>query len=320
MRISLALTGLTFLLLAGCSQAPDDRERTTTTDSDPAAPALERSADMNASTSAPTTADTRGNPDPLSPLPEPGSPESPPDVSPDAAPDVAFGYRYRFGLAADRVSQVQQRHARLCDELGAERCRVTGMTYRSRNEKDVRAELHLAVEPGLAHRFGERALDSVREAEGKLVDSEVTGKDVGSGIRTSTRTIAQLEEELAELEARIARGGSVGTLRDLRAEAESLRARIRALREDRGDKREQLATTPISFTYESGAFVGGTPDFGGVMATAWEQVKWLGYGVFALFMLLLPWLVGGYLVWALLKALGRRRRAIEADASAGPAS
>jgi hypothetical protein len=236
-----------------------------------------------------------------------GEAVTPPHVDPDAAPDVAFGYRFTFGLDAERIAPVQQRHARLCEELGPERCEVTGMSYRQRGDDDVQAELRLAVEPGLAHRFGERALDSVREAEGKLVDSQVTGTDVGSGIRASTRTIAQIEEQLADLEARIPAGGSTGTLRDLRAEAESLRAQLRSLHAVRGNAREQLATTPVTLNYASGAYMTGKPDFGRAMSRAWEQANWLGYGLLVIFTVLLPWAALAGLGWLAIRALRRRR-------------
>lgn len=244
MRVSLAFTGLIVLLAAGCAQVPQDSED-----------AANSAATTEPATDAAPEALSRTD-DELYPIPPsrpvvPGEVPPTPDISPDVAPDLAFGYKYSFGLAADQVAPVQQRHARLCEELGAERCRVTGMNFRRERNGDATADLKLALEPGLAHRFGERALDSVRDAEGELLDSLVSGTDVGSGIRASTRTLAQLEEQLADLEQQIARGGSRGTLRDLRAEAEALRARIQALRTDRGDKREQLATTPMSFSYTS---------------------------------------------------------------------
>lgn len=254
MRISLATTGVLALLLAGCGAREEQSQGT----SPEAAPSVTTSSDsaesnMSINTEERGPAAPRGSFDPLEPTPiskEGGAP-IPPDVAPDSAPDVAFGYRYSFGLAADRIASVQQRHARLCEELGPERCKVTGMNYRQRGENDVEAELRLAVEPGVAHRFGERALDSVREAEGRLVESQVTGTDVGTGIRTSTRTLAQLEEQLAELEEQIARGGRLGTLRDLRAEADAVRQQIQSLRNERSDKRELLASTPMSFSYTS---------------------------------------------------------------------
>lgn len=304
MRVSLALTGIAALALASCGGAPKEGG-----DAPPATTLTTNGDTTNLSRSdsaAVKEGEAPATPDPLAPI-DRESDASPPDISPDAAPDVAFGYRYSFGLAADSIAPVQQRHARLCEELGAARCRVTGMSYDG-DERDVRAELRLAVEPGLAHRFGERALDSVRDAEGRLLDSQVTGRDVGSGIRASTRTIAELEEQLAELEARIARGGRTGTIRDLNAEAATLRARLQQLRGSRTQAREELATTPVILSYRSGAFA-GRPDFGGALASAWEQAGWLAYGLFMIAVMLSPWLLGAGLIWLAVRALRRRREA-----------
>jgi cell division septum initiation protein DivIVA len=314
MRISLATTGVLALLLAGCGGVGDEQS-----ESSPAASnlATTSSSDSAANMSA---ADVEEAPavDPLAPTEraQDGEAPRPPEVAPDSAPDVAFGYRYNFGLAADRIAPVQQRHARLCEELGPERCKVTGMSYRQRREDDVQAELRLALEPGLAHRFGERALESVREAEGKLVDSQVTGTDVGSSIRGSTRTIAQIEEQLAELEARIAAGGSTGTLRDLRAEAAMLREQLRSLRGSRGEARERLATAPVTLNYASGAYATGEPNLGGALTAAWDQAKWLAYGLFALLMVLAPWAALGALGWLVVRALRRRRGRVDAAEAA----
>lgn len=319
MRVSLATTGVIALLLAGCGKAEEQTERRSAEDS----PATAYSSDSNASMPASEIVRAPAPPaDALQPVApttraEAGDAPAPPHVDPEAAPDVAFGYRYSFGLAADRIAPVQQRHARLCEEMGPERCKVTGMNYRQRGEDDVQAELRLAVEPGLAHRFGERALDSVREAEGKLVDSQVTGTDVGSGIRASTRTIAQIEEQLADLEARIAKGGSTGTLRDLRAEASMLREQLRSLRASRSTDRDRLAMTPVTLNYASGAYVAGKPDYGRAMSRAWEQANWLGYGLLVIFTVLLPWLSLGVVGWLAVRGL-RRRRGRGGPAEAAP--
>ena len=313
MRIALATTGMIALLATtGCGgRTGEDRTTTTSTENlqvyDTSEPATEVGMNAASARSAPPVVL-----DPLASRPDGDSP-SPPEITPDAAPDVAFGYRYSFGLPADQVAPVQQRHARLCEELGAERCRVTGMTYRRTDEDDVRAELSLAVEPSLAHRFGERALDSVREADGRLVDSEVTGTDVGTGIRANTRGIAVLEEQLADLQRQIASAGSADTRKELNDQADMLRAQISGLRGERSASRERLTATQIRLSYASGAYVTGTPDFGGAFATGWDRLKWVAYGLLMVALVLLPWVLAALAIALGIRALKRRlsRRAAE---------
>src|SRR5688572_2383019 len=115
MRKFLTTTGLV-LVLAGCSAEPVNR--TNPSDSGGASNATAEAADDVESR-------LDSVPEPLSRPSSPPNGTDTPEVRPDAAPDMAFGYRYNFGLAADRVAQVQQRHARTCDELGTSRCRVT---------------------------------------------------------------------------------------------------------------------------------------------------------------------------------------------------
>jgi hypothetical protein len=139
MRISLATTSVFALLLAGCGRAPDEQSRSDAADSAPATTYSDSASELSSIDEARAPTAPAGSPDPLAPQPRAGDrePTTPPNVTPDAAPDVAFGYHYTFGLATDRIAPVQQRHARLCEELGPERCKVTGMNYRQRGEKDV---------------------------------------------------------------------------------------------------------------------------------------------------------------------------------------
>lgn len=284
MRVSLALTGTIALLIAGCSAAPRDDEPATTSN----AAADSRLETFDVAEPAMVA------PDPLAAR----QAGSPPAVNPDAAPGVAFGYSYNFGLAADRIAPVQQAHARLCEELGIARCRVTGLSY-SGSDDDVRAELKLVVAADLAHRFGERALDRVREAEGRLIDSRVAGEDVSEDLRSDTRSLAALEAELRTL------GSGPGSA----SRADALRDRIDTLRRERDRTEDRVTRTPLTFSYRSGAFATGTPDFGGVIASAWGQTKWLAYGLFTLAMALAPWAAIVLLGWLGVRALRRRRAA-----------
>ena len=237
-------------------------------------------------------------------------PPAAPSISPTAAPGVAFNYRYAFRLPAVRVAGVQEQHAQACEKLGLDRCRITGMRYRLINERDIEAMLALKLDPAIARQFGKTGIETVRGAEGMLVDSEISGVDVGSGIKAANRNDLQLNEDLRRIEAQLARPGLKPEERaQLLSEAQQLRASIRANRANREDQQESLATTPMTFQYGSGDLVPGF-DTHSPFRTAIEQAgdNFLG-GVamlLVIFVTLLPWALILLLVWWLFRLLRRR--------------
>ena len=132
-----------------------------------------------------------------------------PDVSPTASPGVAFNYRYAYRLPAQRVSEVQEQHARACEQLGIARCRITGMRYRVADDGGIEAMLAVKLQPGLARSFGRGGTEAVTRAEGKLIEADITGTDADSAIRSATRGIDQMREDLRRLERNLA--GSLST-------------------------------------------------------------------------------------------------------------
>ena len=304
-----ALVPLAILLLAGCGQQEtrQSQEDLQTFDSSedsapppPSSPTMERS-DRSAMSAGP-------------------------DVSPTAAPGVAFNYRYAFRLPAQRIAEVQELHARTCEQLGINRCRITGMRYRVVNDRDIQAMLAFKLEPTLARRFGRAGVEAVANAEGMLVDAEISGTDVGTSIRAAGRSIAEMEEELRRLEARIAqRGTSAGDKSQLEYEAQQLRQRIRAARETRTEQQESLATTPMVFEYGSGEFVPQFDTRPSFRRAAGRALDNFIQGVTILFIVLvtlLPWVLAGLLVWWLVRLILRRvrRTSRPATAPAGPAA
>lgn len=235
------------------------------------------------------------------------SPGAGPDVSPTAAPGVAFNYQYAFRLGSERIAEVQEQHARTCEQLGINRCRITGMNYRLVNEREVEAMLQFRLEPALARRFGRAGLEAVQQADGMLIESRITGEDVGTGIAANTRSIAQLQEDLRRLEQQIADGGVAAREKDgLRVQAEQLRQQIRAAEAARSDQQASLATTPMTFEYGSGSFGSDRPDFGEAAANAWDTFLWGLYGLFVTLTVLLPWVLALGLFLLVLRAVRRR--------------
>lgn len=264
------MTGVALALLAGCSDRQEKRasEDLKTFDA--------QEAPVPASPTAPAPY--------APPPPPPAPPPPPPTVSPpplasraateqatidaagpnigvSAAPGVAFNYRYAYRLPNARIQAAQEAHAQMCEKLTVARCRITGMRYSLVNERDISASLELKLDPAIARQFGKEATQLVTQAEGMLVDQQISGVDMAPTIEGANRGRAELQDELERVNRELARPGIGNLARDrLLSEASQLRAQIRALGEQRRVAEESLATTPVAFYYGSGQTVPGFED------------------------------------------------------------
>ena len=291
------------LAMAGCggrdesgSEMRETAQDTTTFSIAEAPPPAVASASSNANASA-----------------DSASVAGPPRIGPSAAPGVAFNYRYAFRLPAERVSSVQEGHAQACERLGLARCRITGMRYRLVDERSIEAMLAFKLDPALARAFGKQGIEAVTRAEGMLVDSEITGEDVGTSIKAATRSIAQLQEDLARIEAQLARAGR-NDRSELTYQAQQLRNQIRANRASRETNQESLATTPMVFQYGSGDLVPGfetRAPFRRALTEAGDMIIGGASTILLILAALLPWaLVGVALAWLARRFWPRLRRLV----------
>lgn len=242
-------------------------------------------------------------------LPARASREAGPNVGPTAAPGVAFNYRYAFRLAAPRIAEVQERHAQMCEQLTVARCRITGMHYRVVNGRDIEAMLAFKLDPAAARHFGREAIGVVVQHEGMLTESEISGIDVGTSIRTAGRSLAEMEAELTRIETRLRQGVPAAERNRLEYDAQQLRQQIRSVRESRDQQQESLATTPMVFRYGSGDLVPGfapRPTLKQSLEDAGESFLDGVYVLLSIVIALLPWaLTLGLLAW--IAAMIRRR-------------
>ncbi len=249
-----------------------------------------------------TTMDVSEPPPPVAAPMSPASTRSAgPNVSPTAAPGVAFNYRYAFGLPAEAISAVQEQHAAACEQLGINRCRITGMRYRVVNERDVEAMLAFKLDPAIARRFGKQSADAVIRSDGMLIDAEITGTDAGAQIKAAAKTEAELGEELRRIEQQLGRPGIRSEERvRLEYDAQQLRQQIRAARDNQTEQRESLAVTPMVFEYGAGESAPGFDD-GPSIPRALDSARENFVGGIAMLIVLvvtlLPWAVFGLLAW-----------------------
>lgn len=244
--------------------------------------------------------------------------ETGPDIGTTAAPDVVFNYRYGFRLAADRIATVQDQHQELCERLTLARCRITGMNYRAESAEDVEAMMSFAVDPAAARLFSREAVQRVTAADGRVADSEIEGIDVGTSLRATGRTRADLEAELARIETRLNGIDPVSAAKtDLEERAAQLRTQIRSLRETGEAQQQSLATTPIVFNYGSGRFAPGPAETPSLAQTTQETGEDALYALALLLRVLIvlsPWLVAGLIGWWAVARIRRRAGRSPADA------
>ncbi len=184
-----------------------------------------------------------------------------PHVRADVAPGVAFDYRYNFALPETAISDVQSRHAALCESLTISRCRVTGMRFERDDSGEIAANLDFRLDPALAHGFARDATDIVEAADGRLADSRISGEDAGTAIVANDKSTAGIDAELARIDAQLKIPALSKEVRGkLVEQASELRAQRRELTRARGDKVESLATTPVSFAYAASGGVLGMDD------------------------------------------------------------
>lgn len=231
-----------------------------------------------------------------------------PNIAVSAAPGVAFNYRYAYRLPDARIQAAQEAHAAMCERLTITRCRITGMRYTVSGEDDVRASLEVKLDPRIARAFGKNATKVITDAEGMLVDQEISGTDVNPSIEQANRGRAELTDELERVNRELARPGLSNVIRDrLLSEAQSLRAQIRALGEQRQSAEDSLATTPMSFFYGSGEAIPGFDD-GPSLGDSFREAGAVLVGSLGALIVtlatLLPWLLLIGLVWLLMRRLG----------------
>jgi hypothetical protein len=295
MRRSLVLVPF-FLALASCSGGGREGDSDEAGSGDSGFVSNDASAEVDLSDRAPGAASRESS-------------AAGPDVSPTAAPGVAFNYRYAFRLAAERVAEVQEQHAARCEQLGPNRCRITGMLYRRHDEDNIEARLAFKLDPSVARAFGREGVGAVVRADGMLVENEISGTDMAPTIRQAGRGIAEIREELARIEARLAGRLSAGDRANLEYEAQQLRARIRATEQNRNEAEESLATTPMTFVYGSGRYVPGPQPrrpVGEVVEEAWENFLDGASILFVIVVTLLPWALLAGLGWLAWRAVRRR--------------
>ena len=232
---------------------------------------------------------------------------SAPGIVPTAAPGVAFNYRYGFRLPDANISTAQEAHAAACEKLGLTRCRITGMTYQLDDRDRVDATLALSIDPLLARSFGRDAIAFVEKQDGRLRYAEITGEDQNPALDEAARRQGHASKSIAQLEADLAKAKSENERVQIREQIRQLRAELQTAQSTAAESEAKIQRTPMTFNYAGGGasgrgFAGENP-----AVEAWylfvDSLATMVSVALKLLAVALPWLV---LIVALV-ALARSR-------------
>ena len=233
-----------------------------------------------------------------------------PNVSPTAAPGVAWRYAYDFQLPDDAIEKVQEQHASECEALGVSRCRITGLRYSVTDDNAVFAMLEVNLAPDIARPFGKHATNDVREAGGRLSNTEFSGEDTEPILTEAARTQSDVQSRIADIEKQLGNRSLKDSERaQLQSQLAELRSSLAQTRSSAAATQAKLASTPMTFNcYGKGGitgFAGRNP----VMDAARSFVASLVTMITVLLQILavlLPWaLLAGVLVLVARSKLGR---------------
>ena len=216
-----------------------------------------------------------------------------PDVGIARTPGVALSYEYGFRLPIERIAAVQEQHAAQCEALTPARCRITGMNYHVGRNRTVSAALAMKLAPEIARRFGKQGVDIVVRGGGMLADASIESEEAGATIAAVDSDQGAIDAERVRIAGQLARPGLSA------AERTPLQARLAALADEgrqgqaaRGEAALKLASTPMTFNYESGDVDPGLSDgpIIGAIKDGWANII-SGFAlILTLLITLAPWI------------------------------
>lgn len=224
--------------------------------------------------------------------PAPGSGTARPTAA--VLPQIAYTYGYRFRLASDAVSGIQEKHLDLCEKLGPARCRVVDLQRSASSGDYVSGSLKLAVAAPIARQFGQQLVSTATEAGGETLDRGITGEDLSKQI-VDTDARIRIKEALVERLTVIlqTRSGNIAQAVEAERAVNAAQEELEQARAWLAEMRTRVAMSMFEIDYESGAPLGG--GFSEPVRDAFASVGQLFGRSLAFIILLvafiLPWLL-----------------------------
>ena len=177
---------------------------------------------------------------------------------PVSLPKIAYVYNFGYRIAADRIVDLQRKHADLCEKQGAQTCRILDMQQSGSEGDYASGSLSLAVAAPQARAFGAKLAQLADDDGGKQVSSAISGEDLSKQIvdteaRLRARTL--LRDRLMDILAR--REGKVAELVEAERAVAQVNEEIDQARSWLAEMEGRVAFSRVNISYASGRPTGG---------------------------------------------------------------
>lgn len=230
-----------------------------------------------------------------------------------AAPQIAYAYALQYRLPGDKLAAAQAAHLKMCDALGAGRCRLVAQGRSDGDGEFVSGQMAFDVDSRVARDFADRMDRAVAGTGGSATGRSVSAEDLSKQIiDVSARIRAKqaLADRLLELIRN--RQGKVGELVEAERAFAQAQEELDAARSGLEVMQRRVAMSRIDAAYRSIGIAGGGAlepvgeAFGAAGQTLGRSVALLiAFAVAAL-----PWALLLMLVVWLVRRVRRRRSVV----------
>jgi len=239
-----SLLALSGMVLTGCSDAGDE--------------AMMESAEYSQAEDSIADAETAATSDHAAGADEIARTATLPDI-PVSTPKIAYVYNYGYELPGDAISDLQKKHADLCEAQGPFSCRIIAMSHSGDEGEYANGRLQLAVAAAKARSFGEKLGATSSDAGGEQVSTTIQGEDLSKQLvdteaRLRARTV--LRDRL--LEVLRTRRGSVAELVEAERSVARVNEEIDQANSWLQEMRTRVAFSRVDVDYRSTTATGGS--------------------------------------------------------------
>jgi hypothetical protein len=244
-----------------------------------------------------------------------GKGDTPPKV-PITIPKLAYAYALTYLLPGDKIAATQDAHRDMCEEMGPARCQLLALERGIGNEQSNNASLKMRVATSEARRFQILLEHGVTEAGGRTENAKIATDEVSKQIVDTEARVRQRELLVARLtEVLRKREGKPADLLAAERSVTQAQEELDQAKSWLGELQGRVAMSEFDIRYGAIAPSATTEGVGAQLGEAVQgsgAVFLIGLRfVLSLLIYLLPWIVLIGLPVFALRALAKRRPAIE---------